>query len=220
MENNRECFHCGGHPELLNSLFHFLGDIDEASLSDEERKIYVLYQEAQRLVHESWNRAGVPFARIEELYGRPTGFRTERLVLAGAGESMTANTQVACTKLLGSLTEKRLGTLHLHTQPNAWFHFLSDHVLTFAVFPIDPVRTLVRTTWLVHADAEEGKDYDLNKLTEVWNATNHQDAQFVEETQRGTASPEYVPGPLSSTEFMVDAFHRWYDERMRIGLKI
>jgi len=154
MENNRECFHCGGHPELLNSLFHFLGDIDEASLSDEERKIYVLYQEAQRLVHESWNRAGVPFARIEELYGRPTGFRTERLVLAGAGESMTANTQVACTKLLGSLTEKRLGTLHLHTQPNAWFHFLSDHVLTFAVFPIDPVRTLVRTTWLVHADAE------------------------------------------------------------------
>ena len=90
MENNRECFHCGGHPELLNSLFHFLGDIDEASLSDEERKIYVLYQEAQRLVHESWNRAGVPFARIEELYGRPTGFRTERLVLAGAGESMTA----------------------------------------------------------------------------------------------------------------------------------
>jgi len=220
MENNRECFHCGGHPELLNSLFHFLGDIDEASLSDEERKIYVLYQEAQRLVHESWNRAGVPFARIEELYGRPTGFRTERLVLAGAGESMTANTQVACTKLLGSLTEKRLGTLHLHTQPNAWFHFLSDHVLTFAVFPIDPVRTLVRTTWLVHADAEEGKDYDLNKLTEVWNTTNHQDAQFVEETQRGTASPEYVPGPLSSTEFMVDAFHRWYDERMRVGLKI
>jgi Rieske 2Fe-2S family protein len=133
---------------------------------------------------------------------------------------MTVDTKVACTRLLGSLTEKRLGTLHLHTQPNAWFHFLSDHVLTFAVFPIDPVRTLVRTTWLVHADAEEGKDYDLEKLTEVWNATNHQDAHFVEETQRGTASPEYVPGPLSATEFMVDAFHRWYDERMRVGLKI
>ena len=220
LENNRECFHCGGHPELLNSLFHFLGDISEDSLSDEERAIYRRYENARQLALDSWNRAGVPWERIELLHGRPTGFRAERLVLEGAGESMTVDTRVACTRLLGSLTERRLGTLHLHTQPNAWFHFLSDHVLTFAVFPIDRERTLVRTTWLVNADAEEGKDYDVEKLTQVWDATNNQDAHFVAETQRGTASPEYVPGPLSATEFMVDMFHRWYDERMRVGLKI
>jgi glycine betaine catabolism A len=220
LENNRECFHCGGHPELLNSLFHFLGDISEESLSEEERKIYRRYENARELALASWNREGLPWERIELLHGRPTGFRAERLVLEGAGESMTVDTRVACTRLLGSLTERRLGTLHLHTQPNAWFHFLSDHILTFAVFPIDRERTLVRTTWLVHADAEEGKDYDVEKLTQVWDATNNQDAHFVAETQRGTASPEYVPGPLSATEFMVDLFHRWYDERMRAGLKI
>jgi Rieske 2Fe-2S family protein len=220
LENNRECFHCGGHPELLNSLFHFLGDISEESLSDEERTIYRRYENARELALASWNREGLPWERIELLHGRPTGFRAERLVLEGAGESMTVDTRVACTRLLGSLTERRLGTLHLHTQPNAWFHFLSDHILTFAVFPIDRERTLVRTTWLVHADAEEGKDYDVEKLTQVWDATNNQDAHFVAETQRGTASPEYVPGPLSATEFMVDLFHRWYDERMRAGLKI
>ena len=220
LENNRECFHCGGHPELLNSLFHFLGDISEDSLSEEERKIYRRYENARELALASWNREGLPWERIELLHGRPTGFRAERLVLEGAGESMTVDTRVACTRLLGSLTERRLGTLHLHTQPNAWFHFLSDHILTFAVFPIDRERTLVRTTWLVHADAEEGKDYDVEKLTQVWDATNNQDAHFVAETQRGTASPEYVPGPLSATEFMVDLFHRWYDERMRAGLKI
>jgi Rieske 2Fe-2S family protein len=220
LENNRECFHCGGHPELLNSLFHFLGDISEESLSDEERAIYRRYENARQLALDSWNRAGVPWERIELLHGRPTGFRAERLVLEGAGESMTVDTRVACTRLLGSLTERRLGTLHLHTQPNAWFHFLSDHILTFAVFPVDRERTLVRTTWLVNADAEEGKDYDVEKLTQVWDATNNQDAHFVAETQRGTASPEYVPGPLSATEFMVDMFHRWYDERMRAGLKI
>jgi Rieske 2Fe-2S family protein len=133
---------------------------------------------------------------------------------------MTLDTRVACTRLLGSLTERRLGTLHLHVQPNAWFHFLSDHIMTFAVFPLDRQRTLVRTTWMVNADAEEGKDYDLDNLTRVWIATNNQDAQFVEETQRGTASPHYVPGPLSATEFMVDMFHRWYDERMRAGLNV
>lgn len=220
LENNRECFHCGGHPELLNSLFHFLGDISEESLSPQERAIYRRYENARELTLASWNRAGVPWERIELLNGRPTGFRAERLVLEGTGESMTVDTQVACTRLLGTLTERRLGTLHLHVQPNAWFHFLSDHILTFAVFPIDRERTLVRTTWLVNADAEEGKDYDVEKLTHVWDATNNQDAHFVAETQRGTASPEYVPGPLSGTEFMVDLFHRWYDERMRAGLEI
>jgi Rieske 2Fe-2S family protein len=220
MENNRECFHCGGHPELLNSLFHFLGDISEESLSPQERAIYRRYENARQLTLASWNRAGVPWERIELLNGRPTGFRAERLVLEGTGESMTVDTQVACTRLLGTLTERRLGTLHLHVQPNAWFHFLSDHILTFAVFPIDRERTLVRTTWLVNADAEEGKDYDVEKLTHVWDATNNHDAHFVAETQRGTASPEYVPGPLSGTEFMVDLFHRWYDERMRAGLEI
>ncbi len=220
MENNRECFHCGGHPELLNSLFHFLGDISENSLSEEERRIYRRYEEARERALASWNRAGLPWQRIEHLHGRATGYRAERLVLEGAGESMTLDTKVACSRLLGTLTDKRLGTLHLHVQPNAWFHFLRDHLLTFAVFPIDRQRTLVRTTWLVNAEAEEGRDYDLRKLSEVWDATNTQDAQFVEETQRGTASPEYVPGPLNSTEFMVDLFHRWYDERMRAGLNL
>jgi Rieske 2Fe-2S family protein len=219
IENNRECFHCGGHPELLNSLFHFLGDISADSLSEQERAIYGRYENARELVLASWKRAGVPWQRIEKLHGRATGFRAERLVLEGAGESMTTDTRVACTRLLGSLAERRLGTLHLHVQPNAWFHFLSDHILTFCVLPIDRERTLVRTTWLVNAEAQEGKDYDVDNLTKVWVATNNQDAQFVEETQRGTASPEYVPGPLSATEFMVDLFHRWYDERMRAGLK-
>lgn len=220
MENNRECFHCGGHPELLNSLFHFLGDISEESLSEEERAIYRRYENARELALASWKRADLPWKRIELLHGRPTGFRAERLVLEGTGESMTVDTRVACTRLLGSLTERRLGTLHLHVQPNAWFHFMSDHILTFAVFPIDRERTLVRTTWLVNADAQEGKDYDAEKLTQVWDATNNQDAHFVAETQRGTSSPAYVPGPLSSSEFMVDLFHRWYDERMRAGLKM
>jgi glycine betaine catabolism A len=220
LENNRECFHCGGHPELLNSLFHFLGDISEESLSEEERAIYRRYENARELALASWKRAGLPWERIELLHGRPTGFRAERLVLEGTGESMTVDTRVACTRLLGSLTERRLGTLHLHTQPNAWFHFMSDHILTFAAFPIDRERTLVRTTWLVNADAQEGKDYDVEKLTQVWDATNIQDAHFVAETQRGTSSPEYLPGPLSATEFMVDLFHRWYDERMRAGLKL
>ncbi|HET9389144.1 MAG TPA: aromatic ring-hydroxylating dioxygenase subunit alpha [Steroidobacteraceae bacterium] len=218
IENNRECFHCGGHPELLNSLFHFLGDVTADSLSEQERSVYRRYEAARERVMSSWARAGLPWQRLEHLHDRPTGFRAERLVLEGHGESMTVDTRVACRRLLGSLADPRLGTLHLHVQPNAWFHFMSDHIITFSVLPLARESTLVRTTWLVNAEAQEGKDYDVENLTRVWIATNHQDAHFVEETQRGVASPAYVPGPLGSTEFLVDLFHRWYEGRMRTAM--
>jgi glycine betaine catabolism A len=220
IENNRECFHCGGHPELLRSLFHFIGDFSVDSLSEAERVTFGRYEQAREQALGSWGRAGLPWQRIEHLHGRATAFRTERLVLEGAGESMTLDSKVACKRLLGAFTEAGLGTLHLHVQPNAWFHFLSDHIVTFCVLPLDRCRTLVRTTWLVHADAEEGKDYTVANLTGVWKATNEQDASFVAETQRGVSSPRYEPGPLSDTEFMVDFFHRWYEERMRLALKL
>jgi len=220
IENNRECFHCEGHPELLCSLFDFFGDIDEARMDAEERATYRRFLAASAEAQAIWNRAGLPWHTIEELHGRPTAFRTERLVLDGAGESMTPDTRAASRRLLGDLTEARLGTLHFHTQPNAWYHFLADHVLTFATLPLERGRTLVRSTWLVHADAEEGRDYDLDNLTRVWNATNAQDAAFVAETQRGASSPAYVPGPIGNNEYMVARFHTWYEERLRAELEL
>ncbi len=218
IENNRECFHCAGHPELLCSLFDFFGAVDVERMSAAERANYARFLAASAEVQAIWRRLGLPWQAIEELHGRATAFRTERLVLDGAGESMTPDTRSASSRLLGGLSEARLGTLHYHTQPNAWFHFLSDHVLTFATLPIDRTHTLVRSTWLVHADAEEGRDYDLERLTSVWNATNSQDAHFVAETQRGASSPAYRPGPIAPNEYMVGLFHTWYEERLRAEL--
>ena len=218
IENNRECFHCAGHPELLCSLFDFFGELDEPSMSEKERATYARYRAVRPQLEALWERAGLPWRPIEELAGRATAFRTERLVLDGAGESMTPDTRVASRRLLGELREPRLGTLHFHTQPNAWFHFLSDHILTFAAFPLERGRTLVRSTWLVDANAEEGRDYDLANLTSVWHATNSQDASFVAETQRGVSSPAYLPGPIAPSEYMVELFHTWYEQRLRAEL--
>jgi Rieske 2Fe-2S family protein len=220
IENNRECFHCAGHPELLKSLFDFFGEIDTQRLSAQEHAQYCRYLGAREESEALWRRFGLPWQPIEELHKRPTAFRTERLVLDGAGESMTPDTRAASRRLLGEFTEARLGSLHYHVQPNAWFHFLSDHVLTFATLPLARDKTLVRSTWLVHADAEEGVDYDLKNLTHVWNATNAQDAAFVAETQRGASSPAYLPGPIGGNEYMVNLFHAWYEERMRAALQL
>ena len=82
---------------------------------------------------------------------------------------------------------------------------MSDHIVTFTVLPIDPEHTLLRTKWLVHKDAVEGVDYDLEKLTSVWHATNKQDGALVERTHQGVRSPAYEPGPYSPyTEMLVE----------------
>ncbi len=217
MENNRECYHCGGHPELLSSLFHFFG-YTEADVTPGMADDYARFQKSQAEFEAIWDKAGLPWRALEDLTGRPTGFRTERLCLDGAGESYTLDARRACQRLVGDFTSPRMGALHLHTQPNAWFHFLGDHAVTFAVLPLAADKTLVRTTWLVAKDAVEGVDYELDRLTEVWRRTNEQDATFVELAQQGAESDGYEPGPYAPAEYMVDAFASWYIERLRGSL--
>lgn len=217
IENNRECYHCGGHPELSQTFFKVYATKPE-DLIPSEMADYAHYRQSMAEFEALWRQENLPFAQIEELDGRPTGWRTERLPLDQAGESYTLDTKRACAKLTSDFHTARLGTLSLHTQPNSWHHFLADHAVTFSVIPLSPERTLVRTTWMVHKDAVEGVDYDVDWLTYVWRKTNEQDCTFVEVTQRGVASPAYEPGPYSGPEYQVNMFANWYIERLKAGL--
>jgi Rieske 2Fe-2S family protein len=88
---------------------------------------------------------------------------------------------------------------------------LIDHAVTFRVLPISANETAVTTKWLVHKDAVEGEDYDLEELTHVWTETNNQDRRIVEENARGLRSPAYEPGPYSTVhEGGVIQFVDWY----------
>ncbi len=214
MENNRECYHCeGGHPELISTFFPTYGYAPDAI----PRRLQAAHQRflaAESGLHEACDVRGLPYAAIEELSGRTTGFRIQREPLDGAGESYTLDGSAASRRLLGELDTPRLGRLTLHTQPNAWLHLLADHAVVFSVLPVSVDRTLVRTTWLVHEDAVEGVDYDLDRMTEVWRATNAQDAELCARAQAGVSTPGYEPGPYSASEYQVDAFVGWYVDRM------
>lgn len=214
MENNRECYHCDGHPELSCSLFPTYG-YEAEEVPARLRPAYDRYVRAEADLHRACAEQGLPYALIEELDTRPTGFRIQREPLDGAGESFTADGRKVSDRLLGDLTSARLGRLSVHLQPNAWFHFLSDHAVTFTVLPLAAGRTLLRTTWLVHEDAVEGEDYDMDALTSVWRNTNSQDQVFVARAQLGVSSPAYEPGPYTPSEYQVDAFCNWYLARLK-----
>ncbi len=219
MENNRECYHCAtNHPELTVPLFAFGFGFAPENLGADELAEAARYDGMVEELHARWEQAGLPSRRLEHLSGRATGFRTERLPLAEAGESHTIDTRAACRRLLGDMMDARAGGLTFWTQPNSWHHLMSDHAVTFCVLPLGPDRTLLRTTWLVHKDAVEGVDYDPANLTAVWEATNRQDAALVEITQAGVVSPAYEPGPYSPhTEGLVEQFCLWYTERLAAG---
>jgi glycine betaine catabolism A len=220
MENNRECYHCAtNHPELTISLFEYGFGFAPHDADDDRAAAMKTYEDICAGFERTWDENSLPWREIDHLDGRAAGFRTQRLAIDRAGESQTISTEVACRKLLGDLKEKRLGGLSFWTQPNSWHHFMSDHVVSFSVIPLSPNRTLLRTRWLVHGDAVEGVDYDVENLVSVWRETNAQDANLVEITQKGVESPAYVPGPYSPyTEGLVEKFCNWYIQRLAAHL--
>jgi Rieske 2Fe-2S family protein len=216
MENNRECYHCNAsHPELTIPLFEYgFGTLPETA-DPEHREMAAQYQQAEQSFSQVWSACGLPYAEIDRL-DAVTSFRTQRLPITEAGESHTMDTRAASNRLLGNFSHARMGGLSFWTQPNSWHHFMADHAVTFSVLPIGPEETLVRTKWLVHKDAQEGRDYDLDNLTKVWRATNDQDRSLVERTAAGVRSSAYEPGPYSPhTEGFVEKFVAWYIGRLR-----
>jgi Rieske 2Fe-2S family protein len=217
MENNRECYHCeAGHPELKMSFIPESTSSSSEGMDEEALKAFAEYNKLTADSQKDWESVGLLCTAVEELSGDvATHFRTQRLVIAGHGESQTMDTKVASQKLLGDLTRRDLGDTHMWTH-NSWTHVMSDHAMISYIIPLTPEKTLCRTKWLVHADAVEGVDYDLTKLTEVWVATNAQDASLVAINHRGAQDPGYIPGPYSpSTENYVDQFVDWYAGRLK-----
>lgn len=215
MENNRECYHCeSNHPELALSFHASDFGFDPEDLSPQERGEICAHDAAYAEQRKRWEAMGLDHAAVEHTVGKATNFRTERLMIAGAGESQTPDARAASRIPLGAMTVPGSGDVHLWGV-NSWNHVMADHAVVFAIFPLAPDKTLVRTKWLVHKDAEEGVDYDLDHLTSVWRATNRKDADLVALAQKGVESAGYVPGPYSRfTERALDEFATWYVERM------
>ncbi|MFK4445407.1 Rieske 2Fe-2S family protein [Caballeronia udeis] len=216
IENNRECYHCGAtHPELTASFLPEDFGFCPQGLSEESQRALDAYHARNAASIASWEQDGLLCDTVERLDpGVVTGFRTQRLVIAGNGESQTMDTKVANKKLFGDLQRRDLGDVHMWTH-NSWTHVMSDHAVISYIVPLAPDKTLVRTKWLVHEDAVEGADYDLKTLTEVWVATNMQDASLVSINYRGTQDPAYAPGPFSPfTEIYLELFSQWYAARL------
>src|SRR5699024_9076913 len=199
IENNRECYHCdANHPQLLRT---FVEDKTVSGVAPpaEDSQTRTFWAHCKRL--------GFPSSLRLDEKGQ---FRIVRIPLAEGACSYTMSGQAAVRMNLGATGNDNIGALLLSHYPSTWMHILADHAITFRVLPLGPDKTAVTTKWLVHENAQEGRDYDLDDLTHVWANTTQQDKRLVEGASRGISSPAFEPGPYSEEEGGPNQFVDWY----------
>jgi Rieske 2Fe-2S family protein len=86
--------------------------------------------------------------------------------------------------------------------------------MIYRFVPKGPRLSEMELIWLVRGDAEEGRDYDLGRLTWLWRVTTEQDKAIIEHTSRGIRSHYYEPGPIAPMEYNELRYIDWYLEEV------
>jgi len=215
-ENNRECYHCSiAHPEYNRSnydtSFIYSGpDGKGGRVIDPEnpRKSEIEQRIADE--NERWKTLGL-HASPDSAFPGAGWYRASRTPLRKGWVTESLDGQLVCNKLMGEFKQQDMGSARVHILPNFWIHASSDHAVGTRLTPVSPTLTKAHVTWLVHKDAEEGKDYNLEKMLPFWKLTSEQDWKLCENNQLGVESDKYEPGPFStSKEAGLEKFINWY----------
>jgi Rieske 2Fe-2S family protein len=214
-ENNRECWHCNvNHPQYVRANF------DHYNADDTSESVRGRLSQAVARNEAEWAAAGLAVSHRSA--GLTVFPDAERNIWFAANRTPLVENYVSETMdgrqvapLMGDYARPTVGTLRLRALPNFWNHSSCDHCVSTRLLPAGPDLTRARVIWLVDQAAQEGKDYQLEKLLPFWHLTSEQDWDICENQQRGVRSSAYVPGPYSTyKEYNVDAFVRWYLQSM------
>jgi Rieske 2Fe-2S family protein len=203
MENSRECFHCPArHHELMQTFLH---DYNFAEPGNDQ------------VVNTFWERCSSLGLVSENKEG--DDFRIVRLPLRKGAVSSTMDGKSAVSRRLGTMPTSDAGSVRWVHFPSTFNHAFADYAVLVRMLPLGPQETLFTTKWLVHREAEMGRDYDLETLVRVWSTTNDQDKALVERNQEGVNSAGYTPGPYSQhAEQGVIRFVEWYCDTLKAQL--
>ena len=207
-ENFWECYHCAPtHPEFCSVMS------------------YAHAQNNERLAEE--RRA---FERDWEASARQMGHKVGRVELSARGLHQGGRVAIRpgfvtqsrdgqpIGPLLGDLTRYDGGITSFMHFPLIWYVVSNDHALLTRFTPVSPMETELELTWLVHADAVAGRDYDPDAVCWLWKITAEQDRVICENNQRGILSSRYQPGPYTTEESSVVEFVEWYLKEIQGGI--
>ena len=205
VENYCECYHCApSHPEY--SRGH--------SLAWPAKRTEELHEEM--LGNAAACGLGTDFVNRTYLDAPEFGadFAYERYALI-RGHVTGSEDGKPVAPLLGGIRDYDGGATDLQVGPVTYALMYCDHVVIYRFTPLSFGRSECDITWLVNGDAVEGRDYDRDKLTWLWDITTHADKAIIERNQQGVNSRFYQPGPLSTMEDYTWNFLAWYLDTMK-----
>jgi Rieske 2Fe-2S family protein len=200
VENYCECYHCApSHPEY--SRGH--------SLAWPAKRTEELHQDM--LARAAACGLGTDF--VNRMYLEAPGFGADyaydRYVLI-RGHVTGSDDGKPVAPLLGEIKDYDGGATDLQVGPVTYALMYCDHVVIYRFTPLSLDRSECDITWLVNGDAQEGRDYDIERLVWLWDVTTQADKAIIERNQQGVNSRFYVPGPFSTMEDYSWKFISWY----------
>jgi Rieske 2Fe-2S family protein len=173
LENYHECYHCApAHPEF--SQHHVLARPGGRRIGAQDVEAWGARPDGQEVVRVMHS----PMAEATQ-----TGSRTGAALAPLMGRATYD----------GSCIFAELGFLSA-------FLAYPDYGVIYRFMPKSVLQTDMEVLWLVDAQAEEGRDYDTEALSWLWDVTSQADKQIIERNQQGVLSRAYRPGPFSKME--------------------
>jgi Rieske 2Fe-2S family protein len=199
VENYVECYHCGpAHPEYseTHALEQPLHMIEELNAAMEERTCALGIQvgSGNHWQNSAEKREAIHAFRYALYDGVKTGSKD--------GQPLAP--------LMGRFSDFDGGVTSIHLGGTSFLVCYADHGMIYRFIPKTAETCEMELIWLVDAKAEEGRDYDLEKLTWLWKVTTDEDKAIIEHTARGVVSRFFTPGPIAPMEQNELRYIGWY----------
>ncbi len=205
LENYTECYHCApAHPEY--SKGHSLA------------KPEVFPDVALEEVLSKAAACGLSDRQVNRTYLGAEGFGAdygyERYAM-WRGHVTGSEDGQPVAPLMGDIKDYDGGTTDIQVGPVTFGLAYCDHIVIYRFTPVSLDKSECDITWLVNGDAEDGKDYDKEKLTWLWDITTQADKRIIEYNAQGVNSRYYEAGSLSIMEDFLGSFISWYLQTVR-----
>jgi len=208
MENYFECYHCGpAHPEFATHHATERYLTPEAKALREQAHARAKEMGIEIPYVANWPRANAPGEEIVDAFHDAT--------YPGSVTGSEDGQRVA--PLMGDFTDYDGGFSYVDVGPASTFLAYPDYGVIYLFIPRDIQKTDMEIIWLVAKDAQEGVDYDRERLIWMWDVTSIADKKIIDHNQKGVNSRYYKPGPYSPMEEMPRAMTEWYLEQIAPG---
>jgi len=199
IENYQECYHCATSHREYAKMHTLMLDLDQREhVQDKMRKRAAACGIAEMEIDfidtfAPAGEQGYGYSRTALFEGYQTGSEDGKAV----------------APLLGDLTDYDGGASDFTVGPFTFMLAYSDHVVVYVFTANDAENCQCEIYWLVRHDAVEGRDYDADALTWLWDITTQEDKTIIRNNWKGVQSRYYERGPFGKMEDMEARYIDW-----------